>query len=212
MAQQYEPDEFDQIAQEGGPVGVHRAPRPWWARLVPPLLAFLIAGLFALGIAWVLWNQDIVGPEASPTPTVTVAPPAQESPEPEPEVTDTPEVESPEPQTPEPEPEPEPTQTEEPAPDILYDAQIHVRNGANVQGLAGAQQEVLESAGYENIEANNISTSLIPGGTNVVAYSEERLADTAQDVADALGIEAVDGSGTPGGAEIEVLLASDPDA
>ena len=208
MAQKYEPDEFDQIALEGGPVGVHRAPRPWWTRLLPPLLAFLIAGLVALGIALLLWSQDIVGPDPSPTPTVTVTPPAEETPAPEP--TDTPDVESPEPDVTEPEQEPEPTETAEPEPVILYDAQIHVRNGASIQGLAGEQQAVLEDAGYSNLEANNISLSLIPDGANVVTYSEERLADTAQDVADALGIDAVDGSGTPGGAEIEVLLAGNP--
>lgn len=217
MAQDYEPDEFDQIASEGGPVGVHRAPRPWWTRLLPPVLAFLIAGLLALGIAMLLWNQDIVGPDANHTPTVTVTPPAEQTPEPE--ATDTPVTESPEPEataepedSPEPEPEPEPTETAEPEPEILRDAQVHVRNGASIQGLAGAQQELLETAGYTNIEANNIDASLIPGGTNVVAYTDERLADTAQDIADALGIDAVEGGTTPGGAEIEVLLATDPGA
>lgn len=205
MAQQYEPDEFDQIAQDGGPVGVHRAPQPWWTRLLPPILAFVIAGLVALGIALLLWNRELVGPEPSPTPTVTVTPSPEVTASPEP--TEEPETQSPEP---EPEPEPEPTETAEPEPTILYDSQVHVRNGAGVQGLAGAQQEILEDAGYSNIEANNISSSLIPGGTNVVTYSEARLADTAQDVADALGIDAVDGDGTPGGAEIEVLLATNP--
>lgn len=166
----------------------------------------------------VLWNQDIVGPSTDSTPTVTVTPPAQQTPEPEPTDTDTDtdtdaeEPTSPEPDEPEVEPEPEPTQTEDPEPVIVTDAQIHVRNGANVQGLAGEQQSVLEAAGYTNIEANNIQSSQIPGGANVVTFSDERLADTAQAVADALGIEAVDGSGTPGGAEIEVLLATNPDA
>ena len=119
-------------------------------------------------------------------------------------------IESPEPEVTEPEPQPAPTETAEPEPVILYDAQIHVRNGAGVQGLAGEQQAVLEEAGYSNLDANNISSSLIPNGTNVVTYSEDRLADTAQAVADALGIDAVDGSGTPGGAEIEILLARNP--
>lgn len=214
MAQRYEPDEFDSIAAQGGPIGVHRAPRPWWARLLPPLLAFVIAGLVALGLVIILWNQDIVGPNVAPTPTVTVTSDASPSPSPEPTVT-APGPAVNEPTSPEPdesasEPDPTPTQTEEPEPVVLTDAQIHVRNGANIQGLAGEQQEVLESAGYTNIEANNIRSSQIPGGVNVVTYSDARLADTAQAVADALGIEAVDGGGTPGGAEIEVLLAQRP--
>lgn len=212
MAQDYEPDEFDEIASQGGPVGVHRAPRPWWTRLLPPLIAAVLAGLVALVIVVVLWNQDIVGPDANATPTVTVTPEPEPTPEPtvsatsvEPELSPSPEPELSE-------EEPEPTQTEEPEPVIIQDAQIHVRNGANIQGLAAEQQAVLEAAGYTNLEANNISSSLIPGGANVVTYSDERLADTARDVAEALGIDAVDGSGTPGGAEIEVLLASNPDA
>ena len=207
MAQQYEPDEFDQIAQEGGPIGVHRAPRPWWSRLLPPLLAFLIAGLITLAIAVVLWNRDIVSPEPAPTPTVTVPP--IEEPATTPEPTDPEEaIETPAPE----DPEPEPTATEEPEPEILYDVQIHVRNGASIQGLAGSQQEILEEAGYTNIEANNISVERIPDGENVVAYLDERLADTVQDIADTLGIEAIYTNGTPGGAEIEVLLATDPGA
>jgi len=209
VAQEYEPDEFDQIASEGGPVGVHRAPQPWWTRVLPPVLAFLIAGLLALGIAMLLWNRDIVGPDPSPTPTVTVTP-APVEPTPTPEPTDVPETMSPEPVSPEPDPEPTPTDEPEAEPEILRDAQVHIRNGAGVQGLAGEQQSLLEDAGYTNLEANNISSSFIPNGENVVMYGEERLADTARDIADALGIAAVDGTGTPGGAEIEVLLASNP--
>lgn len=205
MAKGYEADEFDEIAAQGGPVGVHRAPRPWWARLLPPLLAFLIAGLIALGITTFLWNRDIVGPDSDPTPTVTVTPGDETTETPEPAESAPPVTEDPEP-----EPEPEPTETEEPEPTVIYDAQVHVRNGASIQGLAGEMQTELETAGYTNLEANNISASLIPGGANVVVYSEERLADTAQNIADLLGIDAVDGSGTPGGAEIEVLLRTRP--
>ena len=151
MAQRYEPDEFDQIALEGGPVGVHRAPRPWWTRLLPPLIAFLIAGLITFGILVLLWNQDIVGPDEDSTPTVTITPaPEDTTPEPT-ETADEGESPAPEPTDPEPEPEPEPTETEEPEPVILHDAQVHVRNGAGVQGLAGVQQETLEAAGYTNI-------------------------------------------------------------
>ncbi|MFW7413799.1 LytR C-terminal domain-containing protein [Demequina sp. SO4-18] len=206
MSQHYEPDEFDEIAAQGGPVGVHRAPRPWWSRVLPPLLAFLIAGAIAFAIATVLWNRDVAGP-AEPTaePTITVTPSS------EPSVTASP-VPTATSQEPVPSPTPTPTETEEPEPVILYDSQVHVRNGARIQGLAGEQQETLADAGYTNIEANNIDPSLIPDGANVVAYDGDRLADTAQDIADTLGIEAVDGSGTPGGAEIEVLLASEPDA
>ncbi|WP_084104867.1 LytR C-terminal domain-containing protein [Demequina sp. NBRC 110056] len=206
MAQDYPLDEFDEMAAEGGPVGVHRSPRPWWTRVLPPLIALLLGGFVAWLLATWLWNSGDSTAEPQATPTVTVTPTDEPTTSPEPTVEPTTEPT----EEPTEEPEPEPTETVEPEPVILYDAQIHIRNGARVQGLAGEQQEILTDAGYTNTEANNIAANLIPNGENVVTYDGDRVADTAQDVADQLGISAVQGGGTPGGAEIEVLLASDP--
>ncbi|GIG53710.1 LytR C-terminal domain-containing protein [Demequina activiva] len=206
MAQDYPRDEFDEIAEHGGPVGVHRAPRPWWTRILPPLLAFLIAGAVAYGLAMLLWNSGDSSPEPAPTPTVTVSPDEEPSAEP----TETSEPSAEPSAEPSPEPTPTPTETEEPEPSILFDAQVHIRNGAGIQGLAGEQQEILVDSGYTNTEANNISGSLIPDGANVVIYGEDRLADTAADIGEKLGIDRVEMGDTPGGAEIEVLLASEP--
>jgi hypothetical protein len=207
VPENYEPDEFDVIARSGGPVGVHRAPRKWYVRLLPPLLVFLVAGLIAYAFATFLWNNDKKAESAaSPTPSVTVSEAGSATPSPStsPSASASPSETA--------EPEVTPTETEEPEPVILKDAQIHVRNGSGISGMAGTQQQELEDAGYTNVEANNISASLIPDGQNTVTYTEDRLADTAQDVATTLGIEAVQGGDTPGGAEIEVLLASDPNA
>lgn len=206
-SQTYEPDEFDEIAAQTGPVGVHRAPRSWWSKVLPPLLAFLIAGGIAYLLAFLLWNSG-GSDDAEPTTTVTASPAPSASPSTTPSASPSPTPsESAEPS---PTPTPTPTETEEPEPVIVYDAQVHVRNGSGIQGLAGGQAAELEAAGYTNLAANNIASNLIPNGVNTVTYSDESLADTAQDIADILGIDAVDGSGTPGGAEIEVLLASDP--
>jgi len=199
----YEPDEFDEISHAGGPVGVHRAPRKWYVRLLPPLLVFVVAGLLAYVFATFLWNQDnATDPVASPTPSVSAS--VSPSPTPSPTASATPSETA--------EPSPTPTETAEPEPVVIYDAQIHVRNGSGVAGLAGVQQQELADAGYTNLEANNISSSLIPDGQNTVTYTEDRLADTAQDIATTLGIDAVQGGDTPGDAEIEVLIASDPSA
>jgi hypothetical protein len=199
----YEPDEFDVIARSGGPVGVHRTPRKWYVRLLPVLVAFLAAALVAYVIATFLWNQDNApAPAASPSPSVS----ATESVLPSVAPSVTPSV------TPSQSAAPTPTETAVPEPVIVSDAQIHVRNASGIAGLAGLQQKDLEAAGYTNIEANNIKASLIPDGVNIVTYTEDRLADTAADVAKTLGIDAVKGGNTPGGAEIEVLLASDPSA
>lgn len=201
MPDNYEPDEFDVIARSGGPVGVHRAPRKWYVRLLPVLFAFLAAALVAYVIATFLWNQDNApAPAVSPSPSVS----ATESVSPSVAPSVTPSV------TPSRSAEPTPTETAEPV--IVSDAQIHVRNASGIAGLAGLQKKDLEAAGYTNIEANNIKASLIPDGVNTVTYTEDRLADTAADVAKTLGIDAVKGGDTPGGAEIEVLLASDPSA
>lgn len=207
MPDNYEPDEFDVIASSGGPVGVHRAPRKWYVKALPPLLVFIAAGLIAYLAATFLWNnENNADPAVTPSPTAAVTNTAEPTPANTPTPAVTPSVTS------SPSAEPTPTETAEPEPQIILDAQIHVRNGAGVAGLAGKQQAELEAGGYTNIEANNISSSLIPDGANTVTYTEDRLADTAADVADKLGIDAIQGGDTPGGAEIEVLLASNPDA
>lgn len=205
MPSEYEPDEFDAIAQSGGPVGVHRAPREWWARVLPPLIVFIVAGLLAYALATVLWNGDNgskAGTVASPSPSVSATVSATPSPTASPSAS----------ASAEPSVTPERSETAEPEPVVIYDAQVHVRNGSGVSGVAGTQQQKLEDADYTNVEANNISSSLIPDATNTVTYTEDRLADTAEDIAATLGIDVVQGGDTPGGAEIEVLIASDPDA
>ncbi|MFV0286825.1 MAG: LytR C-terminal domain-containing protein [Demequina sp.] len=208
MPQEYERDEFDEIADQGGPVGVHRRPIPWWSRVLPPILAFLVAGLIAYGIAVLVWNsgRGSDDPEPSVTVTSTPDPTASSEPSASAETSVSPSASA----SPSASPSTSVSPSAEAEPEIVLDAQVHVRNGAGVTGLAGEQQAILEDEGFTNVEANNISSSDIPDGVNTVAYDDERLADTAQAIADALGIEAVDGSGTPGGAEIEVLLASDP--
>ncbi|WP_084128895.1 LytR C-terminal domain-containing protein [Demequina sp. NBRC 110055] len=206
MPQEYDRDEFDDIADQGGPVGVHRTPAKWWTKVLPPLLALIAAGLVGYLVAVFLWNSGHDSDEPEPVATITTTPSA--------EATASPSASA----SPSAEPSAEPsasatpseTPSEEPEPEILFDTEVHVRNGAGISGLAGSQQEILEDAGFTSIEANNIDASLIPDGVNTVAYEDESLADTAQAIADELGIDVVSGDGTPGGADIEVLLASDP--
>lgn len=208
MPQEYDRDEFDDIADQGGPVGVHRTPIPWWGRVLPPLFAFIAAGLIAYLVAVMLWGSGQGSDEPETAATVTTTPTAEATVSPEPSGSATPSAEPS--ASASASAEPSETPSEDPEPVINYDAQVHVRNGAGIAGLAAEQQAVLEDAGFTNIEANNIAPANIPGGANVVTYGDEALADTAQEVADALGIDAISGDGTPGGAEIEVLLASDP--
>ncbi|WNM27866.1 LytR C-terminal domain-containing protein [Demequina capsici] len=197
---EYEKDEFDELARQAGPVGVHRAPRAWWTRVLTPLVVFLVAGLAAYGLVVWNWNTDISSPEA--TTSVTASPTAETSSS----ATATPSA------TASASPAASPSVTATPEPVIQYDAGVVVRNGAGIAGIAAAQQTLLEGDGFTNVSANNIKASLIPDGVNVVMYSDEALADTAARVAEVLGIASVQLGTTPGGGAIEVLLATDPAA
>ncbi len=195
---QYEQDEFDALAREAGPVGVHRAPRRWWTRLLLPLGVFVVAGALAYGWVAYTWNQDIVNPETSFTPDPSDT--ATTTPTPTPSDSTSASA------------SPSPSESVTPEPVIEYDAEVVVRNGAGISGIAGAQQAILEADGFTDVEANNINASLIPDGVNTVVYSDEALADTAAHIAELLGIDSVLQQDTPGGGAIEVLLASDPAA
>lgn len=199
----YEQDEFD--AASAGPVGVHRAPRNPWAKVWPPLLAFVLVGLLTFGAVFLFWNRDALSdwfggsePAASPTPSVTATAEASPTPSVTPSAT--------------PSPTPTPSETAEPEPVIDYDAAIAVRNGAGITGLAGQNQTILTDAGFTDVDANDLPTGDRPGA-NTVQYTADDLADTAALVAETLGIDAVEQVGsTPGGTSIEVLLVTDPSA
>lgn len=194
-------DEFD--AASAGPVGVHRAPRNPWAKVWPPLLAFVLVGLLTFGAVFLFWNRDALsdlfaGSEPSPSPSVTATVEASPTPSVTPSST--------------PSPTPTPSETAEPEPVIDYGAAIAVRNGAGITGLAGENQTLLTDAGFTDVDANDLPTGDRPGA-NTVQYVGEDLADTAALVAETLGISSVElVSATPGGTSIEVLLVTDPSA
>lgn len=195
MASTFERDEFDDIAEQGGPLGVHRAPRAWWTRALPVLVAFVLAGAAAYGLATYYWGPGSANapvaetsPGTSPQPTTSPA----ESPAPEPE------------SSPEPEPEPDPE------PVINFDTDITVLNAAGIGGLAATNQEKLEDDGFTSVAASNLTSNL--PDQNTVIYSSDDDAETAARVAEVLGIDDVEQGSPPGGASIEVILVSDPDA
>lgn len=193
MSEQLPPDEFDEIAQRGGPVGVHRAPRPWWARLVVPILAFVVAGAIAYLIAAYLWGREVNTPEESPTPTVTESVIETTTPTPaaEPSVT----------------PSPTPSATETAVP-VDFGAKIAVLNGAGISGLAAAQESKLEAAGFTDVTATNLTGS--KPSANVVVYGESDMATTAAEVASELGISDVEQDEARGSNDVEVWLVTDP--
>lgn len=191
MSDQYPPDEFDEIAKRGGPVGVHRAPRPWWTKLVAPVLVFLIAGAAAYLIASYLWSRDVNTPE-DPTPTIsetfesTVTPTPTSSPSTSPSVT------------------PSPTPTAK----VDYSAKIAVLNGAGIQGLAATQQSKLADAGFGSVTAGNLSGAR--PSANVVVYASDEFKATATEVAKQLGIDDISLDVPRTAVDVEVQLVTDP--
>lgn len=195
MTETPERDEFDEIAGRGGPVGVHRAPRPWYTRVVAPLLVFLLAGAAAFLIAQYLWSQDVAA-EPDPTATSTTS------------VTATPTTTSPSPTATSPSATPSPTPTETAT--IEFDASVAVLNGAGITGLASANQKILEEAGFTEVSAGNLTGD--KPDANVVVYTSESLRATAQEVAQALGVDSISFDVATTEADVEVHLVSDPAA
>lgn len=184
------PDEFDEIASRGGPVGVHRAPRPWWSRIVAPVLVFLIAGAAAYLIANYLWNRDIGTPGGGATPTVTSSVQGSTTPSPSPTASQPPST------------TPSPTAT------INFDAKVTVLNGAGVAGLAAKNQKILEDAGFTTVAADNLATP--KPKANVVVYQSADFKATAEEVAKDLGITDILLDVTQSGSDVEAQLVTDP--
>ncbi|WP_062387687.1 LytR C-terminal domain-containing protein [Demequina iriomotensis] len=199
MTSDYQPDEFDEIAASGGPVGVHRAPRPWWTVALVPLVVFVVAGLVAFVVAQLFWNTGVTpASSASESPTVEATVSGEASTEPSADASE----------TTSPEPSEEPSETAEPEPVIDYDASIAVLNGSGITGLAGTQVSILEGAGFATLSADNLSGE-IPTANRVV-YGDDAMADTAAEVASQLGIDTVE-QGTPTtDVDVEVQLVSEP--
>lgn len=192
----YPSDEFDDLAAQRGPVGVHRAKSNPWSKVLVGVLCLILGGALAYGAAVYLWRQSggeglpPAGPQVTPQVTQThiIAPSATVDPSSSVE------------------PSPEPTET---APPLDLATPVAVLNGAGISGLAARQQEALVSAGFTTVTATNL-TSAKPAA-NTVRYASEDQATTAARVAEVLGIAAVE-LGTTTGGGIDVLLVTDPAA
>lgn len=195
MTDEYQRDEFDEIAERGGPVGVHRAPRRWWTLVLWPIVIFVLAGALAFLVATFLWNSGDGGDaDPSPSATVSVTPTATPSATPTAAPSET--------------SGPEPSATETAEPVIEFDAPVAVLNGTGISGLAGSQAQILTDAGFSDVAPANLSGDA--PDANVVVYADEALADTAADIASRLGIDGT-ALGTPqSDADVEVQLVSDP--
>jgi len=191
-------DEFDEAAEERGPMGVHRKrKRILWA-IAAPLLIFMGAGALAYGVVVYLWrvqgNEGVPPLDSGPRATIvtTLAPTTDVSASPT--VSATPST------------TPSPTPTVEP---VQFGASVSVLNGAGIAGLAGANQTKLEAAGFTAASAGNITGTKPP--ENTVRYADAGLESTAAKVAEVLGITNIE-RGVVSDGDVNVLLVTDPAA
>lgn len=185
---EFAPDRFDDIADEPGRVGAHRAPRPRgrgfvmvaWAALASG--ALVVGGLYGLSLISDSVSFEIPGFVAEP--------------EPEPENTD--------------EPEPEPTVdpiTDPALADLPEGFTITILNGAGVDGLGETARDLLTAPGWP------VGTVTAAGqddlAQTVVFYSTPDLEGVARGMAALLGVGVVEISDAFPGAPITIALGLD---
>ncbi len=175
----YPEDEFDVLARNRGPKGVHREVESPWRRLAPYLLVLVAAPFLAWGVVSLL-NQDgdSTAPVATGSPAASDAaaptgetPSEAGSPAEEPEATE----------------EATPAEPEATQPEVDYAAPVLVLNGARVAGIAARTADRLVDAGFSAVTTGNYAAAQ-PASTTVY-YDNAALAPTAQAVAQALGID-----------------------
>lgn len=195
---QYPEDEFDRAAKDRGPKGVHRPAEKMSRKVLPWIVVIVAAPLLAWGAIELIGGGDSDSPTAAATTSSSAqtesVEPTTESVEPTTEAATTPaeQTESVEPTTVEPE--------------IAYATPVSVLNGAGVSGLAGRVTETLTAAGFTQVTAGNYQAAA-PTVTEVF-YRTAELQDTAQAIADQLGITTVSQLDSASN-DIVVVLRSD---
>lgn len=205
----YGPDSFDNPPK--GPVGVHRGARSVVARLCPFIVVILVAALCGVGAwAWISGEYKNVIGGLSQTATTsksdssskaetknstkddsssTSADSSKDStsdsakPDTDSDTTSSNENQNSNQQS-------QQSQQSEATATVNKATQVRVVNATGIQGYAARQADVLQTAGYTSVEATNPSGTL--PASSVVWYQNETDKATAEDVATALGISAVE--------------------
>ena len=181
----YEPDSFDNPPK--GPVGVHRGARSVMARLCPFIVVILVAALCGVGAwAWISGEYKNVIGGSSQTATTSKSDSSKDSTSDSAKSdTDSDTTSSNENQNSD-----QQSQQSEAIATVNKATQVRVVNATGIQGYAGQQADVLQTAGYTSVEATNPSGTL--PASSVVWYQNETDKATAEDVATTLGISAVE--------------------
>ena len=197
----YPPDEFDSAGTRI-PEGAHRKTRSLRSRVAPLVIVMILFPLLAYGlVTWLSDEQGRAGGALVAEESGTVEePPTDPATDPAAEPT------TPAPAPPAEEP-PVETPTAEPAPVIDLDRAVEVYNSTGTSGLAARGAAAVEDAGFTAVTAGNWSGR--DPSASVVYYPAAADLATAQAVAAALGIDAVQESADVAREGIVVVLAAD---
>lgn len=208
----YEPDSFDNPPK--GPVGVHRGARSVMARLCPFIVVILVAALCGVGAwAWISGEyRNVIGGSSQTETTSETASKSKSDSSSKAETKNSTKDDSSSTST---DPSKDSTsdsaksdtdsgttssnenqnsdqqsQQSEATATVNKATQVRVVNATGIQGYAGQQADVLQTAGYISVEATNPSGTL--PASSVVWYQNETDKATAEDVATTLGISSVE--------------------
>ena len=212
----YEKDAFDNPPE--GPVGVHRGNRPMIVR-VTPFIIVLVAAVAAGVLFWSIFSGEaanMFNRRSEQTQTTAQTSQGSSSSSADESASGTASqssqsatageltsAEGTPSQTPS---ESESAQsTPEESQQVNTNAQITVINGTGVSGYANDRAGVLQNQGFTNVSAANPDATTVLPAQTVVYYQNEADLATAQQVANALGIAAVEQS-TSIGTPIQVVL------
>lgn len=187
----YEKDIFDNPPR--GPIGVHQGNSSFLSRAVPYLVVIAVAAVAGV-LVWSILSGEIshVLPGKSETSSQTAK--KSDAKDTDKSTKDADKDKKAEEQKSQPaQQQSQPTQPAQPAqpaaPTTNKQTAVAVQNGTSIAGYAAQKQSVLQQAGYTSVTAGNV-TGQAPTST-VVLYQNEADKATAQDVANTLGIAAV---------------------
>lgn len=201
-------DEFDDAAHRVGPRGVHRAPRSRWARWRPFVLVLVVFPLLAYGL--VTWLSDWDGLAGVDLPNLTAddGAAADQGSDAGTGADAGTDAAGDDGAAASPSSEPSPEQPPPPPPPVVDPARnVQVFNATSRAGLAASGVDKVEAAGFTDVHADNWAGE--NPDASVVYYPTPDDVATAQSVADALGITAVQESATQAPDGIVAVLASD---
>ncbi len=193
MATQYEQDEFDALATNDNGVVAHRRVSRKNGWIIALVAVLIISPLLGVGIGYAVSRQAI----ESPTQVVK-----------EDEKRNTVDMNTDASQTDKSKSVIEVPGVEVEAPKVDYALSVQVLNGGQITGFAAKNAQILQTAGYKKVDADNYRGRQNDPTVSTVYYRDADKADTARDVAKQLQIDSVieDAGKLPSTYDVVVVL------